>query len=476
MKMMMAASVAALLAAVPALAAEPPLPDLVSEGTLGNLDVWSMPEGQPRIGTVYTSKDLPGIMIIGQAFDLNGAIMGPTALEIPVPPGEDAEAPAEMPLSAPVTGLEGITGPMGLEAVPEVELSETEQAALDNLVTILDGNTSPEEMQQRLLDWRAEWRPQLEADGSSTVLPQVQDAPAAPAASGEPRSMPPAYPANPGAAQPLDRLQDLAGTGAPPAAAPQEAAPQDVPAAPAPAPEEEPAAVTAPAAPAVSEASPADPAQAEAAAANDPQAILGALWNDIEDETLWFSVGRPDAQRTAYMFMDPECPYCARSIDAMKGAVDSGEIQLRMIPVPLVSPYSRDSIAEMLTAPDPVAEVFAHARGKLVGDRTPPAATFADLPEAFRGLVAHNVEIVRRHGIPGVPLFVFRKADGSIGLHSGQGSLDDLREAAALPPAFSVAAEAAVARAMENEAEKSPAPEAAPAPEPAPAASAPGTP
>ena len=435
MKNMMMASALAILAAAPVLAADPPLPDLTYAGKVGILDAWSVPEGQPRIGTVYTSESLPGLMVIGQALDLSGNPVGPSAMELP------AENPAD------AAGVPGVNAPvLPLPGAEEVVISETERAALDELVLIIDGSTAPEEFQARVAKWREEWRPRLEETGSATVTALNVPGETPPAAAAVPplapppgpAPLPPAYPANPGDSQALDRLRQVLGgsVGAPPAA---QAAPA-------------PAATPAEPVEAATAAAPA-PAQAAPAAAADPQQVLETVLADIEAEAFWFSMGRPDAARTAYMFMDPECPYCARSIDSLKGAIERGEIQLRLIPVPLVSQASPDAIAGMLVAPDPVAEAFAHARGKLMGDRTPPAATFADLPEEFRNLVAHNLEIVRRHGVPGVPLFVFRTADGKIGLHSGQGSMTDLDKAAQLPPAVSRAAEAAMKAAMEKAAE-----------------------
>lgn len=148
--------------------------------------------------------------------------------------------------------------------------------------------------------------------------------------------------------------------------------------------------------------------QAAAPKPENPEQFLSM----IADGSFWFSVG-VDGADPVYMFYDPACPHCARAIRNLEPRVTGGEVQLRLIPVPVISQASLGLVAGIFEASDPAAAVLENARqlagqGKtsiIPGD---PAAMNQDHLSGIQS----NMDLAGDLELPGVPFFAWSAASG----------------------------------------------------------------
>ena len=78
------------------------------------------------------------------------------------------------------------------------------------------------------------------------------------------------------------------------------------------------------------------PIAAAAAPTPEVQAGMNAIFNQADQERIWFSAATPkEGAPVVYMLADPECPHCQWTIDKMRSQIVSGEIDLRIIFAPI---------------------------------------------------------------------------------------------------------------------------------------------
>lgn len=86
----------------------------------------------------------------------------------------------------------------------------------------------------------------------------------------------------------------------------------------------------------------------------------------------WLALGNKDAP-AIYSFIDPECPHCHDLIQDVRksGYLEKGLVQLRLLPVGLISEESLQEAAFLLAAPNATELLYQHLDGKkgvLLGD------------------------------------------------------------------------------------------------------------
>lgn len=86
----------------------------------------------------------------------------------------------------------------------------------------------------------------------------------------------------------------------------------------------------------------------------------------------WLALGKKDAP-VIYSFIDPECPHCHDLIQDVRksGYLEKGLVQLRLLPVGLISEESLQEAAFLLAAPNATDLLYQHLDGKkgvLLGD------------------------------------------------------------------------------------------------------------
>ncbi len=139
--------------------------------------------------------------------------------------------------------------------------------------------------------------------------------------------------------------------------------------------------------------------------------IANALLADI-DQATWVSQG--GGSRLLYIFFDPNCPYCHRLYEKLSPLVEPQNLQLRWIPVGLLTATSLPKAAAILQAGDPLG-AFQRNEGDFnmseegPGGGISPATRILD---KTRLDLAANLGMLQGQNIAGVPIMVLRASDG----------------------------------------------------------------
>lgn len=115
------------------------------------------------------------------------------------------------------------------------------------------------------------------------------------------------------------------------------------------------------------------------------------------------------SERVIYAFIDPQCPYCHRFIRQIGPMVEQGQVQIRWLPVGILTDESK-GLARALYHGDADTAFAELMSGAL--QSTPP-----DHEDDLR--VARNVLALRQTGKSVVPLFVYRDRDGNVIMQQG---------------------------------------------------------
>lgn len=163
------------------------------------------------------------------------------------------------------------------------------------------------------------------------------------------------------------------------------------------------------------------------AARNQP--LDPSVWSRLAEST-WIADGSAGAERTVYVFTDPNCPYCHGFWESARPWVQAGDVQLRHIMIGVLKPDSGPKAATLLAADNPAEALTAHERAYAEGGVTPAE----DLPEDAREAVERNNALMRDLGYYATPTILYRDADGNIRHHQGQPRGKALRRVMGGPP------------------------------------------
>lgn len=157
-------------------------------------------------------------------------------------------------------------------------------------------------------------------------------------------------------------------------------------------------------------------ATTERAAPNDTTSASERMFADVAGSN-WVALGNQNAP-VVYSFIDPQCPHCHEFIKDVRGDIDSGALQVRIIPVGLREDTQAQS-AFLLAAPNAAERWFAH----LDGDESAlPVNSEIDVTGAQR-----NMAVMQSWKMNVTPMIVYRAGDGSIKIVRGRpGNKDDI--------------------------------------------------
>lgn len=147
---------------------------------------------------------------------------------------------------------------------------------------------------------------------------------------------------------------------------------------------------------------------------------LTALWERLE-QSLWFAQGALDdeSQAVLYVFNDLNCVYCHIFHESLLPLMEQG-LQVRWLPVAILSPTSLPKAAALLQADDVgAAHAQGHARWK---DKKSDAFASADeqsVIDYWKVPIMENSELMREAGGNGTPFTVFKGQDGQVYSQSG---------------------------------------------------------
>ena len=127
----------------------------------------------------------------------------------------------------------------------------------------------------------------------------------------------------------------------------------------------------------------------------------------------WVAVGQKDAP-AIYSFIDPECPHCHDLIKDVRksGLLEKGDIQLRLIPVGLISEESLQEAAMLLAAPNAQDLLFKH----LDGD----AKALVPTSEINTQGVQRNMSLMQEWKFDVTPFSVYKTASGEVKILRGR--------------------------------------------------------
>lgn len=134
---------------------------------------------------------------------------------------------------------------------------------------------------------------------------------------------------------------------------------------------------------------------------------------DAVESANWIKIGKDEAP-AIYSFIDPECPHCHDLIEDFRksGALERGLVQLRIVPVGVLTEQSLPEAAYLLASPQPQADLFAHLDGK-------EGALLADKGANTQG-VQKNMQIMQDWKLDGTPFSVYKDRDGVIKIVQGR--------------------------------------------------------
>ena len=113
------------------------------------------------------------------------------------------------------------------------------------------------------------------------------------------------------------------------------------------------------------------------------------------------------------MVVDPTCPFCSRALTDLEPAVRAGEVQLRIVPAPLLSESAAEVVAGVLLSENPAVALFQNAAAKSgKGGSEVRRRNFSDLPADVQADVSRNRQNVISLGITQIPYFAWETADG----------------------------------------------------------------
>ena len=119
--------------------------------------------------------------------------------------------------------------------------------------------------------------------------------------------------------------------------------------------------------------------------------------------------------RALYIFFDPNCPFCHELYKKLRGLVGKTEVQFRWIPLGMLTASSLPKAAAILQSPDPLQAFqknendYDFAANGQPGGGIEPAASITPKVQAE---LAANLAIYNGQKLFGVPVVVWRKADG----------------------------------------------------------------
>ena len=174
------------------------------------------------------------------------------------------------------------------------------------------------------------------------------------------------------------------------------------------------------------EASPIAPQSAASASSTtvnsdftNPEALLKSavkpkseqLYDSVENAN-WIKLGS-DKAPVVYTFIDPECPHCHDLIQKVRksGYLEQGLLQLRLIPVGVLTENSLVEAAYLLASADPEKNLYRH----LDGDKD---ALLVDKSVNTQG-VQRNIKLMQDWKLDMTPFSVYRARDGKVKVLQG---------------------------------------------------------
>ncbi len=153
---------------------------------------------------------------------------------------------------------------------------------------------------------------------------------------------------------------------------------------------------------------------------NRMQQLAQSILTDI-GQASWIADGK--GPHIAYVFFDPNCPYCHKLYESTRTQVKAGKLQLRWIPVGILLTTSHGKAVAMLGAKDPLKAFYQNEDHYTMGD----GGIDEDLstPGVEKKLHTNEALLERTH-LGAVPLTLFYTKSGEAMMIQGAPPQDKL--------------------------------------------------
>lgn len=152
---------------------------------------------------------------------------------------------------------------------------------------------------------------------------------------------------------------------------------------------------------------------------------LAEFRQQADDFSMWIQANKfKPGSPVLYMFADPRCPWCARSLVELKPYLDRGDIELRIIPTPILSRLSFQLAVTFIHEKNPGEAFIRHSDELISGSPERAPMSDNDMDQKVVSAMERNVKWVRKNGIRQVPFFLYKDDKGDQVL---AGALDETK-------------------------------------------------
>ncbi|EHM2355250.1 thiol:disulfide interchange protein DsbG [Salmonella enterica subsp. enterica serovar Bonariensis] len=141
------------------------------------------------------------------------------------------------------------------------------------------------------------------------------------------------------------------------------------------------------------------------------------MWQKLEKSS-WIEDGKDNAPQKIYVFFDPFCPYCTEFWQKARPWVDSGKVQLRLIPVGILRPDSYLKAAAIMMSKEPVKALHDYESSHWKVPLDKPASIPPDITAALQS----NLQLMEKLGSNATPAIYYMSPE------------DQLQQQMGLPP------------------------------------------
>lgn len=127
------------------------------------------------------------------------------------------------------------------------------------------------------------------------------------------------------------------------------------------------------------------------------------------DQATWIEEGK--SAHVIYVFFDPNCPYCHRVYTNTRDWIKNNKVQIRWIPVGVLTPTSHGKALTLLDSKDPL-KLFHHGEDNFSGGEGSAIDEALDSPGKSQKALKNNVKLLRLTGVDAVPSILFRSKNG----------------------------------------------------------------
>lgn len=131
------------------------------------------------------------------------------------------------------------------------------------------------------------------------------------------------------------------------------------------------------------------------------------LWQKLE-KSYWITDGKDNALHKIYVFFDPYCPYCTEFWHKAQPWVDSGKVQLRLLPVAILRPESKLKAAAIMMSDNPNKALHDYESMDGKSKLHKPTSIPSDISDALQKNL-ELMEVLGSNATPGIYYLSSRK-------------------------------------------------------------------